>query len=179
MQKIMPCLWFDRNAEEAARFYVSVFKRSRIVSINHYGEAASAASGLPKGTALTVVFELEGQRFMGLNGGPIFTFSPAISLVVSCKTQRELDELWESLSADPASEQCGWLKDMYGVSWQLVPSTLERLISDKHPERADRVMAALVPMKKLDLKALEEAYGISPASSSRSKRPTSRRMARR
>jgi len=167
MHKLMPCLWFDRHAEEAAKFYASVFKNSRVVSVTHYGDAGAAASGQPKGTVMTVVFELEGQVFMALNGGPHFTFSPAISLIVSCKTQKELDGIWKKLSADPASEQCGWLKDKYGVSWQIVPSVLQEMIQDKDPARAERVMAALLRMKKLDIKTLQQAYGPSGASSKR------------
>jgi predicted 3-demethylubiquinone-9 3-methyltransferase (glyoxalase superfamily) len=158
MRKIAPCLWFDHQAEEAAKFYVSVFRNSKILAITRYGASAAKASGQPKGSVLTVLFQLEGQEFMGLNGGPVFTFSPAISLMVNCRTQGEIDRLWERLSADPQSEQCGWLKDRYGVSWQIVPAVLGRMLQDKDAKKTERVMAALIKMKKFDLAALKQAY---------------------
>ena len=158
MQKITPYLWFDSQAEEAARFYVSIFKNSKIESITRYGEAGGEVSGRPKGTVMTVEFQLEGQDFIALNGGPIFTFSPAISFLVDCKTQKEVDELWEKLSADPKAEQCGWLKDKYGVSWQIVPRILSEMLHDEDLIRSERVMKAMLQMKKIDMKTLQEAY---------------------
>jgi predicted 3-demethylubiquinone-9 3-methyltransferase (glyoxalase superfamily) len=158
MQKLVPCLWFDHQAEEAAKFYTSIFKNSKILTVTHYGEAGAKASGQPKGSVMTVVFQLEGQKFMALNGGPVFTHSPAFSLIVNCQTQADLDRIWEKLSADKASEQCGWLKDKYGVSWQIVPAELEKWLNEKDPARANRVIAALMQMHKLDIKKLKEAY---------------------
>jgi len=158
MQKITPCLWFDDQAEEAVNFYISLFRNSRIVSIARYGDAAAAASGRPKGSVMTIVFHLEGQDFMALNGGPVFTFSPAISLMVNCASQEELDMLWEKLSAVPEAEQCGWLQDKYGVSWQIVPAALGEVMQDKDPERTERFMKAVLQMKKLDIGTLMRAY---------------------
>jgi predicted 3-demethylubiquinone-9 3-methyltransferase (glyoxalase superfamily) len=159
IQKITPFLWFDDNAEEAAKFYTSIFKKSKIIDIAHYGESAAEASGRPKGTVMTVTFELEGQRFMALNGGPIFKFSPAISFLVSCETQKELDDLWEKLSEGGGEqEQCGWLKDKFGVSWQIVPSVLGEMIQDKDAEKSEKVMKALIQMKKIDIQSLQKAY---------------------
>ncbi len=158
MQKITPFLWFDDNAEEAANFYVSIFKNSRIVSVARYGDAAAAAAGRPKGSVMTVAFELEGQPFVALNGGPVFTFSPAISFAVNCGTQKEIDELWERLSAGGEEQECGWLKDRYGVSWQIVPAALGEMVTDSDPAKSERVMAALMQMKKLDLEELKKAY---------------------
>jgi predicted 3-demethylubiquinone-9 3-methyltransferase (glyoxalase superfamily) len=158
MQKITPYLWFDSQAEEAAKFYVSIFKNSKIESITRYGEAGAEVSERAKGTVMTVEFQLEGQDFLALNGGPIFTFSPAISFLVDCKTQKEVDELWEKLSADPKAEQCGWLKDKYGVSWQIVPTILNEMLHDEDPIKSERVMKAMLQMKKIDIKALQEAY---------------------
>ena len=162
MQKFMPCLWFDNQAEEAAKFYTSIFKNSRILKVTHYGEASAKASGRPKGSVMTVVFQLEGQKFMALNGGPVFTHSPAFSLVVNCQKQPEINRIWDKLSADKASEQCGWLKDKYGVSWQIVPASLESLIQDRDPEKSDRVMQVLIQMKKLDIDALKQAAAHRP-----------------
>ena len=158
MQKITPCLWFNDNAEEAVNSYISIFKNSRIKNIARYGEAGAKASGRPKGTVMTIIFELEGQEFMALNGGPHFTFSPAVSLRVNCKTQSEIDNLWEKLSADETAEQCGWLKDKYGVSWQIVPTVISRMMQDKDSEKTDRVMKAILQMKKLDIQALQRVY---------------------
>jgi predicted 3-demethylubiquinone-9 3-methyltransferase (glyoxalase superfamily) len=152
-------LWFDDQAEEAVNFYISVFKNSKIVSIAHYGDAAAAASGRPKGSVMTIVFQLEGQDFMALNGGPVFTFSPAISLMVNCASQEELDMIWEKLSAVPEAEQCGWLQDKYGVSWQIVPAALGEVMQDKDSERTERFMKAMLQMKKLDIGTLMRAYG--------------------
>lgn len=155
MQKITPCLWFDHQAEEAARFYVSTFKNSKIGEITHYGEGAPR----PKGTVLTVRFHLDGQEFLALNGGPTFKFTEAISLIVNCETQEEVDRMWEKLSEGGEKVQCGWLKDQYGLSWQIVPTALGKMLSDRDPARADRVLQAVMQMKKLDIKKLEEAYG--------------------
>jgi predicted 3-demethylubiquinone-9 3-methyltransferase (glyoxalase superfamily) len=154
MRKIAPCLWFDNEAEEAASFYVSVFKNSRITAVSHYGESMP----LPKGTVLEVSFQLNGEDFLALNGGPLFTFSPAISFVVNCDTQEEIDDIWTKLSADEQSEQCGWLKDKYGLSWQIVPSVLPEMMNSKEPAKRDRVFSALMKMKKLDIAALQRAY---------------------
>jgi predicted 3-demethylubiquinone-9 3-methyltransferase (glyoxalase superfamily) len=154
MQPITPCLWFDDKAEEAARFYTSILPGSKVGLVTHYGSSGPR----PKGTVMTVTFTLNGQDFMALNGGPEFKFSPAISLVVKCETQDELDGYWTKLSADKTQEQCGWLKDKFGVSWQIVPAILERLVSDKDPVKAERVMAALMKMKKLDIAELKRAH---------------------
>jgi predicted 3-demethylubiquinone-9 3-methyltransferase (glyoxalase superfamily) len=158
MQKITPHLWFEDNAEEAAKFYTSFFKNSRVIYITHYGESAAEVSGRSKGTVMTVTFELEGQRFMALNGGPIFKFSPAISFLVSCETQQEVDSLWEKLSEGGEQEQCGWLKDRFGVSWQIVPSILSEMVQDKDAKKSERVMKAMLQMKKLDIQGLRKAY---------------------
>ena len=158
MQKITPFLWFDDKAEEAVNFYISIFRNSRIVNVARYGEAGAEVSGRPKGSVMTVAFELEGQPFVALNGGPIFTFSPAISLAVNCETQKEIDDLWEKLSAGGEKEECGWLKDKYGVSWQIVPSVIGELMSDPDPVKSERVMQALIQMQKLDIEGLKKAY---------------------
>jgi predicted 3-demethylubiquinone-9 3-methyltransferase (glyoxalase superfamily) len=158
MQKITPDLWFDNSAEEAAKFYTSIFKNSKIIHIARYGEAGAKVSGRPKGTVMTVIFELEGQRFMALNGGPIFKFSPAISFLVNCETQEEVDELWEKLSEGGEKEQCGWLKDKYGVSWQIVPNALGEMLQDKDAKKSERVMEAMLQMKKIDIDSLKKAY---------------------
>ncbi len=158
MQKITPNLWFDDQAEEAANFYVSIFKNSKIGNISRYGKEGAKVSGRPEGSAMTVSFEIEGQQFLGLNGGPVFKFTEAISFIVNCETQEEVDELWEKLSADPAAEQCGWLKDKFGVSWQIIPSALGKLMSDPDPAKAQRVMQAMLQMKKIDIAGLQQAY---------------------
>lgn len=158
MEKITPCLWFDDNAEEAVDFYVSIFKNSRIKKVARYGEAGAKASGRPTGSVMTISFQLEGQDFLALNGGPVFIFTPAISLMVNCKTQKEIDELWKKLSADPDAEQCGWLRDKFGVSWQIVPAIIGKMVADEDTKRADRVMQAVLQMKKLDIQTLEKAY---------------------
>src|SRR5438552_1716134 len=142
MQKIVPFLWFDGNAEEAMNFYVSIFKNSRVVSVARYGDAGPG----PKGSVMTVAFQLEGQDFCALNGGPQFSFTPAVSLMVSCETQEEVDDLWERLSAGGEKSQCGWLKDKYGLSWQVVPAVLHKMMQDKDTERSNRVMKALMQM---------------------------------
>jgi predicted 3-demethylubiquinone-9 3-methyltransferase (glyoxalase superfamily) len=154
MQKISPCLWFNEEAEQAANFYVSTFKNSRIVEVARFPEG----SPRPAGMVMTVRFILDGQEFLALNGGPEYTFSPAISLVAYCETQRELDGLWEQLSAGGAEVQCGWLQDKFGVSWQIVPMVLPALMSGKDVAATQRAMAALLQMKKLDIAALERAY---------------------
>lgn len=161
MQRTTPCLWFDDKAEEAANFYVAIFSalrgNSKIKSVARYGEAGAQASGRPKGSAMTVLFELEGQEFLGLNGGPMFTFSPAVSFIVNCKTQEEVDELWEKLSEGGETQQCGWLKDKYGVSWQIVPTILGELMQDQDARKSERVMQALLQMNKLDIATLKKA----------------------
>jgi predicted 3-demethylubiquinone-9 3-methyltransferase (glyoxalase superfamily) len=157
MQPIAPFLWFDDQAEEAANFYVSIFKNSKIGTVARYGEAGAEVSGRPKSTVMTVTFQLNGQEFMALNGGPQFTFSPAISFMVNCETQEEVDELWDKLSAGGSQEQCGWLKDQYGVSWQIVPTALGELMQDQDAAKAERVMKAMLHMKKLDINALKQA----------------------
>jgi predicted 3-demethylubiquinone-9 3-methyltransferase (glyoxalase superfamily) len=158
MQKITPYLWFEDNAEEAAKFYTSIFKNSRVINITHYGESAAEVSGRSKGTVMTVTFELGGQRFMALNGGPNFKFSPAISFLVSCETQQEVDDLWEKLSEGGQVEQCGWLKDKVGVSWQIVPNILGEMIKDKDAKKSERVIKAMLQMKKIDIRGLRKAY---------------------
>ena len=159
MQKITPFLWFDNQAEEAVNFYTSIFKNSKIVSIARYGEEGANAAGRPKGSVMTVVFKLEGQEFIALNGGPVFTFSPAISFLVNCKTQKEVDLLWEKLSEGGEKGQCGWLKDKYGVSWQIVPTVLGEMLQDKDPKKSKRVMEAMLKMDKIDIQTLKQAYG--------------------
>ncbi|HKB03915.1 MAG TPA: VOC family protein [Gemmataceae bacterium] len=158
MQKFTPCLWFDGQAEEAANFYVSVFKNSKVLGVSRYGEAGARASGRPAGSAMTVKFQLHGQEFLGLNGGPQFKFSEAISFIVNCETQAEIDELWEKLSAGGEKGPCGWLKDRFGLSWQIVPTVLGELMQDKDPKKSERVMAALLQMTKLDIAGLKKAY---------------------
>ena len=158
MKKITPCLWFDDKAEEAAKFYVSLIKNSKMGSITRYGEEGAAASGRPAGTVMTATFRLNGQEFMALNGGPQFTFSPAVSFVVNCETQQEIDKLWEKLSQGGQKEVCGWLKDKYGVSWQIVPAVLGKMLQSKNAEKTERVMKAMLQMTKIDIKALQRAY---------------------
>lgn len=154
MSKITPFLWFNTEAEEAAKFYVATFKNSKIISTSYYGDNMP----MPKGTVLVVDFELDGQRFNALNGGPVFTFTPAVSFVVNCEDQSEIDCLWKKLSADPASEQCGWLKDKYGVSWQIVPRMMNALMEDPDKTKVNRMVAAMMPMKKLDITTLQNAF---------------------
>jgi predicted 3-demethylubiquinone-9 3-methyltransferase (glyoxalase superfamily) len=154
MQRITPCLWFEHEAEEAARHYVSIFPDGRIVDVQRYGEGAP----VPVGTVLLVMFELHGQEFMALNGGEGREFSEAISLHVSCRTQEEVDALWSGLLEGGEESQCGWLKDRYGVSWQVIPEALPRLLGDPDPDRARRVMEAMFQMKKIDIKQLEDAH---------------------
>jgi predicted 3-demethylubiquinone-9 3-methyltransferase (glyoxalase superfamily) len=160
MQRISPCLWFEDQAEEAARFYTGIFKNSRIVKISRYGKAGYEVHHRPAGTVMTVEFELEGQRFTALNGGPEFKFNEAISLQVDCKTQEEVDYYWDKLSAggDKKAQVCGWLKDKYGVSWQIVPTVLTEMIADPDPAKSGRTLEAMLQMKKLDIAQLERAY---------------------
>jgi predicted 3-demethylubiquinone-9 3-methyltransferase (glyoxalase superfamily) len=154
MQRIVPFLWFDSNAEEAVNFYISVFKNSKILNIARYGDAGPG----PKGTVMTMNFQLEGQDFMALNGGPHYTFSPAISFFVNCETQAEVDELWEKLTAGGSDVQCGWLRDKFGVSWQIIPRTLIELMQDKDPMKSQRVFKAMMGMIKIDIEGLKRAY---------------------
>jgi len=154
MQKITPFLWFDHQAEEAANFYTSVFKNSKILNISRYGEGGPG----PEGTVMTVTFQLNGQEFTALNGGPIFKFTEAISFFVHCETQEEVDELWEKLSEGGEEGQCGWLKDKYGVSWQIIPTALMEMLQDKDAERSKRVMEAMLQMRRIDIRALRQAY---------------------
>jgi predicted 3-demethylubiquinone-9 3-methyltransferase (glyoxalase superfamily) len=158
LQKITTCLWFDKQAEEAVNFYTSVFKNSRVGTTARYDETASKAAGLPAGTVMTVTFELEGREFMALNGGPMFKFNESISLVINCGNQDEVDYYWEKLASGGGQESmCGWLKDKFGVSWQVVPDELGKLMSSKEPGKAQRVMSALLQMKKLDINVLRNA----------------------
>jgi len=168
MQKITPFLWFDNQAEEAVNFYTSIFsaisgsasggKNSKVGSVTRYDEAGSAAAGRPKGSVMTASFNLNGQEFVALNGGPHFKFNEAISLVVNCESQQEVDYYWEKLSADPKAEMCGWLKDKFGLSWQIVPTVLSKLLSDKDAKKSQRVMQAMLQMKKIDIAGLEKAH---------------------
>lgn len=154
-QKITPFLWFDGQAEEAVNFYVSIFKNSKILQIAHYGDAGPR----PKGSVMTVIFELEGQQFYALNGGPEFHFTPAISLFVNCTTQEEVDTLWAKLTTNGGKEvECGWLEDKYGLSWQIVPNVLGQMLSDPDPTKSARVMQAMLKMRKLDINKLQQAY---------------------
>ncbi len=158
MQKITPCLWFDDNAEEAVNFYIALFKNSKIKSIVHYGEAGAAASGRPKGSVMIIIFELDGQEFMALNGGPHFKFTPAVSLIVNCQTQAEIDEYWDKLSEGGATQPCGWLTDKYGVSWQIVPTVIGEMMQDSQPVKSENVMKAILQMEKIDIEKLKQAY---------------------
>lgn len=153
MQKITPFLWFDDKAEEAAQFYMSIFRNSKLLSISRYGEAGPG----PKGSVMTVAFELDGEKFVALNGGPNYSFSPAVSFVVNCETQQEVDQYWERLSEGGEKIQCGWLRDKYGLSWQIVPTILPELLQDKDPDKRKRVMAAMLKMVKLDIEQLKRA----------------------
>jgi predicted 3-demethylubiquinone-9 3-methyltransferase (glyoxalase superfamily) len=154
MQKITPFLWFNDNAEEAMNFYISIFKNSKVLNVARYGEAGPGANG----TVMTATFQLDGQEFVALNGGPHFKFTEAISFVVYCETQEEVDEFWEKLSEGGEKSRCGWLKDKYGLSWQIVPTVLAELYQDKDAEKTKRVMEAMLQMDKLDIKALKQAY---------------------
>jgi predicted 3-demethylubiquinone-9 3-methyltransferase (glyoxalase superfamily) len=154
MQKITTFLWFNNNAEEAMNFYVSVFKDAKITSLTRYGDAGPG----PKGSVMTGIFQIHGQDFYALNGGPVFTFTPAISLFVNCETQQEIDELWEKLSKGGKKDQCGWLTDKFGDTWQIVPSVLSKLLHDPDPVKSNRVMKAMLQMHKLDIQQLQKAY---------------------
>jgi len=154
MQKITPFLWFDNNAEEAVNFYTSIFKNSRIGSVTRYGEAGNG----PMGTVMTATFEINGQEFIALNGGPLFKFTEAISLFVNCETQEEVDELWDKLSAGGKKDRCGWLKDKFGLSWQIIPTVLMKFISDPNPEKSKAVTQAMLKMDKIIIADLQKAY---------------------
>jgi predicted 3-demethylubiquinone-9 3-methyltransferase (glyoxalase superfamily) len=167
MKRITPCLWFDSNAEEAAKFYTSVFNAapgkggsSKITNISHYGESGSKASGRPKGSVMTVLFELHGQEYMALNGGPMFKFSEAISLMIMCENQQEIDYYWNALGSAGGGEDsvCGWLKDKFGLSWQIAPTAMNEMMEKGTPQQQERMMSALMGMKKLDVAALQKAY---------------------
>jgi predicted 3-demethylubiquinone-9 3-methyltransferase (glyoxalase superfamily) len=160
IQKITPCLWFDDQAEEAAKFYTGIFENSKINQVSRYGEAGREAHGKPPGTVMTVEFELEGQAFTALNGGPIFKFNEALSLQINCETQAEVDHYWEKLTAggDVNAQQCGWLKDRYGLSWQVVPGVLIEMMTDPDTKKSGRVMEAMLQMKKIDIAGLKRAY---------------------
>jgi len=154
MQKITPFLWFDGNAEEATNYYISIFKNSKIVSVTRYGEAGPGS----KGTVMSTIFQLDGQEFFALNGGPHFTFTPAISFFVNCETQEEVDELWEKLSEGGEKQRCGWLKDKYGLSWQVIPAALGKMLQDKDTRKSRSVMKAMLQMDKIDIEGLKQAY---------------------
>ena len=158
MQKITPFLWFNDNAEEAVKFYTSIFKKSKIGKIARYDKAGEKVAGRPAGSVMTIEFEIEGQDFIALNGGPHFKFNEAVSFVVSCKTQTEVDYYWNKLSAGGKEVQCGWLTDKFGLSWQIVPTILGELMSDKDPVKSQRVMEAMLKMVKLDINKLKAAY---------------------
>jgi predicted 3-demethylubiquinone-9 3-methyltransferase (glyoxalase superfamily) len=163
MQRITPCLWFDHQAEEAVKFYASIFKDSKIKHIARYGEMGAAVSGQPAGSVMTVLFDLQGQEFMALNGGPMFKFTEAVSFMVMCESQDEVDRYWKALSEGGEESQCGWLKDKFGLSWQVVPAQLNEMMQDKDPKRSERVMMAILGMKKLDIQVLRRAYESSGA----------------
>jgi predicted 3-demethylubiquinone-9 3-methyltransferase (glyoxalase superfamily) len=158
--KITPCLWFDNQGEDAAKFYVGIFKNSKITSVSRYSEVGREIHGRPAGSVMTVAFDLDGQPFTALNGGPHFKINEAISFEVSCDSQKEIDYFWEKLGVggDPSAQQCGWLKDKFGVSWQVVPSMMEEMFADPNDPRSQRAMGAMLEMKKLDIAALERAY---------------------
>jgi predicted 3-demethylubiquinone-9 3-methyltransferase (glyoxalase superfamily) len=160
VQKLTPCLWFDDQAEDAAKFYCSIFDHSKITGMTHYGKAGFEFHGRPEGSVMTVSFELDGQSFTGLNGGPLFKFSEAISFQVNCQTQDEVDHYWGNLSAGgvPEAQQCGWLKDKFGLSWQIVPVAMMDMMKDPDTKKSQRVMAAMMQMKKLDIAALQRAF---------------------
>jgi len=158
MQKITPFLWFDNQAEEAAKFYTSIFKNSKIANVTRYDEEGPKVSSRPKGSVMTVPFQIERQEFVALNGGPMFKFTEAISFIVNCETQKEVDYYWEKLSAGGEEVQCGWLKDRFGLSWQVVPTVLTEMLQDKDPQKAQRVMAAMLKMKKIEIADLKKAF---------------------
>lgn len=158
MQQLTPCLWFDDKAEEAARFYVSVFKHSKLGHITRYGEAGSKVSGRPKGSVMTVTFEIVGQEFVALNGGPLFKFTEAVSFMVKCHSQEEIDEMWSKLSKDGEEGPCGWLKDKYGLSWQIVLPEWDEMLRNKDSAKSERAMAAILQMGKPDLRRVQQAF---------------------
>jgi predicted 3-demethylubiquinone-9 3-methyltransferase (glyoxalase superfamily) len=160
-QKIAPCLWFDTQAEEAAQFYTGIFKNSKITNVARYSEAGQEVHGKPAGTVLTVTFDIEGQTFTALNGGPHFKFNEAVSFQVMCETQEEVDYYWKKLTdgGDERAQQCGWLKDKYGLSWQVVPTVIPKMLTDPDPEKVKRVMAVVMQSKKFDIAELKQAYG--------------------
>lgn len=158
MQKITPFLWFDDQAEEAAKFYTSIFKDSKVGRIARYGEEAAEKTGRPKGSVMTVEFELEGQQFVGLNGGPMFKFTEAVSFIVNCETQEEVDYFWEKLSEGGEKSRCGWLTDKFGLAWQVVPTVLIDMLHDKDPGKSQRVMEAVLQMDKIDINSAKQAY---------------------
>lgn len=158
IQRITSCLWFDDQAEEAAKFYVSIFKNSRMGLLTHYGEAGAQVSGRPKGSVMTVTFEIENQEFVALNGGPVFKFSEAVSFMVKCETQAEIDEMWDKLSHGGEPGQCGWLKDKFGLSWQIVSPEWDKMLRDKDAKRSERVMEAILQMTKPELRTIQQAY---------------------
>ena len=158
MQRLTPCLWFDDKAEEAARFYVSIFKNSKLGHMTRYGEAGSKVSGRPKDSVMTVTFEIEGQEFVALNGGPLFKFTEAVSFMVKCHSQEEIDEMWSKLSEGGEERPCGWLKDKYGLSWQIVVPVWDEMLRDKDAATSERVMAAILQMSKPDMQLVQQAY---------------------
>ncbi len=159
MQKITPFLWYDGSAEEAANFYISIFKNSKMGNISRYGDTGPG----PKGSVMSLTFQIEGQEFFALNGGPQFKFTPAISFFVNCETQQEVDDLWEKLSAGGRTDRCGWLQDKFGLSWQIIPTVLGQLLGDKDPQRAGRAMQAMLQMTKIDINKLQQAADANPA----------------
>jgi predicted 3-demethylubiquinone-9 3-methyltransferase (glyoxalase superfamily) len=163
IQKITPFLWFDDQAEEAVNFYTSIFKNAKVMSLNRFGKEGAEASGRPEGSVMTMAYRLEGQEFVALNGGPQFKFTEPISFVVNCESQEEIDYYWEKLSrgGDEKAQQCGWLKDQYGLSWQIVPAMLGELLNNPDPEKSRRVMEAILKMKKIDLETLKRVAGLS------------------
>lgn len=159
MQKITPNLWFDKEAEEAANFYTSIFKNSKITSVTRYGKSGAEVSGMPEGAVMSISFELDGQSFVGINGGPMFKFTEAISLMIECEDQAEIDYFWEKLTADGGAEsQCGWLKDKFGLSWQVTPKGFDEMINKGEPEKTERAMKAMFGMKKIDIAEIKKAY---------------------
>lgn len=158
MQKITPFIWFDSNAEEAARFYTSIFKNSKITTTTRYNEEAAKVSGIPAGTLMTAVFQLDGQEFIALNGGPLYKLTEAISFVINCQTQEEVDHFWEKLSAGGKKSRCGWLTDKFGVTWQVAPTVLGQMLQDKDTAKSKRVMQAMLQMDKIDIQRLKQAY---------------------
>lgn len=158
MQKITPCLWFDDKAEDAAKFYVSIFKNSKLGQVTRYGDSGSQISGKPKGSVMTVTFEIEGQEFVALNGGPLFKFTEAVSFMVKCESQQDIDEMWSKLSEGGEEGPCGWLKDKYGLSWQIVVPEWDEMLRDKDSEKSERAMTAILHMSKPDMQRVRQAY---------------------